>query len=130
MRTRGIVPLVVVLCIAFALALTGCDKKSQEQAKTFKIGFIAKASNNPVFQSAHEGALAAAETLSRENSDVKVEVIIRTPSTEDASEQAKRTKELAEQGVVHPADTSHKHIRIQPDQTLVPQFFIFFERIP
>jgi len=98
MRASGIASLLVVLGMAASLALTGCGKDSEDETKTFKIGFIAKASNNPVFQSAHEGAQAAAEKLSKEN-DVKVEVIIRTPSTEDASEQAKRIKELAEQGV-------------------------------
>lgn len=69
----------------------------------YEIGVIAKSQSNPVFQAARTGAEAAAadlsESLDTDDVDVTVTVNWRTPTNEDAQQQAQAVEQLASGGV-------------------------------
>ncbi|MEZ6233370.1 MAG: substrate-binding domain-containing protein [Phycisphaerales bacterium] len=64
----------------------------------YQIGVIAKSSSNAVFQAARRGAEDAARDLGQQMG-CDVEIIWRTPNTEDAQKQAEFIDNLASQGV-------------------------------
>lgn len=63
----------------------------------YMIGVIAKSQSNPVFQAAYTGAREAAADLSREYG-IDVEINWRTPTNEDAQQQAQFIEQLVSQG--------------------------------
>lgn len=105
-------------CLSFlaAFALIGCSgEKGPEsttgttataQSKTegaalkkdkLKITVIAKSNSNPVFQSAHEGARAAAKELSA-STGCEITIDVRTPDQEDGQVQAQRIAQAVNEG--------------------------------
>ncbi|HEY8933221.1 MAG TPA: substrate-binding domain-containing protein, partial [Rariglobus sp.] len=82
------------------LALGACSKKTEPavaasapEARTILIGFLGKSQTNDVFQAAHAGARDAAAELGAKYG-VKVEIDIRTPNDEDATQQAEAVEDL------------------------------------
>jgi ribose transport system substrate-binding protein len=81
----------------------GCTKSADTTSgtpapRTIRIGMVAKSETNDVFQAAHQGALdAAAEAL--KNYGVKVDIVWRTPTEEDAQKQAQYISSLANEKV-------------------------------
>jgi ribose transport system substrate-binding protein len=66
--------------------------------KSYTIGVIAKSQSNPVFQAARTGAEDAAKDISAKyNIDVKINW--RTPTAEDAQQQAQYVEQLVSSGV-------------------------------
>lgn len=109
-------------CLVALAGLIGCEKKVERPTgrgattttgaegtttapavggkTTFRIGLIAKSTNNPVFLAAQKGAEAKAAELSRQyQGKVTVEIDWQTPSTENAEEQANRINQLVGKGV-------------------------------
>lgn len=98
--------------IASVAALVGCDNTTPTPAgtpagssgggaaasKTYVIGFIGKSQANDVFRVAEVGARDAVRELAEKNK-VKVELIVRTPTEEDAIKQAEAISTLANQQV-------------------------------
>ena len=74
------------------------DKGGEVEKATYVIGVIAKSQSNPVFQAAYTGAREAAVDLSREY-DINVTINWRTPTNEDAQQQAQFIEQLVSQGV-------------------------------
>jgi len=66
--------------------------------KTYEFGVIAKSQSNPVFQAARTGAEDAARELEKQHG-VKIKINWRTPTNEDAQQQAQYLEQLASQGV-------------------------------
>ncbi len=62
------------------------------------IGMVAKSSVNPVYIAARSGAEAKARQLSRDNG-VEIEIVWRSPFSDDASRQAQLLRELIASGV-------------------------------
>lgn len=92
---------VAVLSVCFV----GCQALMEEyvgaepvDARTISITMVAKSSTNPVFQSAREGAEAAAKDLSEKYRMIDVSINWRTPSHEDPVEQAERIANAVEDG--------------------------------
>ncbi len=79
------------------MAACGAAFGGDGDAKTIRIGVIAKSSSNPVFQAARTGAMDAGKALSV--GDRKVEVIWQTPVNEDAQKQAQYIEQLVSQGI-------------------------------
>ncbi len=77
--------------VLLLLSLSGCTKK--EQSWTFAL--VPKLLDNPVFQVAREGALAAAKELG----DGKIEIQWVGPVTSDAAQQAQILESLIEKRV-------------------------------
>jgi ribose transport system substrate-binding protein len=75
-----------------------CADSAVQPKKKYQIGVIAKSDSNPVFQAARTGAEDAAKALS-EKLGIEVKVDWRTPSTENAQQQAQYVEQLASQGV-------------------------------
>lgn len=67
-------------------------------ARDIHITMIAKSASNPVFQSAHIGAEAAARDLTDKYSKISVQIDWRTPREEDPEEQAERIRNAVEDG--------------------------------
>lgn len=59
----------------------------------YVLGMVAKSQDNPVFRAAQSGAEAAARELGRENG-VEVEIVWRSPASEDAARQSEIMAEL------------------------------------
>lgn len=105
-KTRGkiiqmkIVKLLSIkLVVALAILAIGCQEVSEELAgvepegiDSLVITMIAKSSANPIFLSAKNGAIAAAEDLSDKYSMLNVVIDWRTPPVEDAHEQVERIR--------------------------------------
>jgi ribose transport system substrate-binding protein len=89
MSTRS--TLLSIAFVGLAAAHTGAADKS------YKIGLIAKSESNPVFQAARVGAEDAARELSAKHG-IKVEILWRTPSDEDAQKQASFIEQLVVSG--------------------------------
>lgn len=101
-----------VLMVVCLVATPGCKREDGGSApaggattqgaggarKTVKIGVVAKSISNAVFQAAHAGAQDAAKELG-EKYGVDVEVVIRTPTDEDAQKQAEAIEALMRSGV-------------------------------
>lgn len=93
------------LALTTLLAL-GCDNSSPsqpaaaggEKPKKVLIGFMGKSQSNAVFQAAEAGALDAAKELGAKYG-VEVEIVVRTPTDENAAQQAERIEELTRMGV-------------------------------
>lgn len=93
------------LALTAFLAL-GCDNSSPsqptaaggEKPKKVLIGFMGKSQSNAVFQAAEAGALDAAKELGTKYG-VEVEIVVRTPTDENAAQQAERIEELTRMGV-------------------------------
>lgn len=93
------------LALSTLLAL-GCDNSSPsqptatsgEKPKKVLIGFMGKSQSNAVFQAAEAGALDAAKELGAKFG-VEVEIVVRTPTDENAAQQAERIEELTRMGV-------------------------------
>ena len=66
--------------------------------KSYVIGVIAKSQSNPVFQAAHTGAEDAAKDLSAKLG-VDIKINWRTPTSEDAQQQAQFVEQLVAAGV-------------------------------
>ncbi|HEY3244271.1 MAG TPA: substrate-binding domain-containing protein [Phycisphaerae bacterium] len=80
------------------VVLTGLAVSSAGAAdKSYKIGLIAKSESNPVFQAARVGAEDAARELGAKY-DIKIEILWRTPSDEDAQKQASFIEQLVVSG--------------------------------
>lgn len=84
---------------------TGCQDitdefvgKKPSDIRIITITMVAKSSNNPVFQSAINGAEAAANDLSDKYSKIDVKIDYRTPKNEDANEQALRIRNAVNDG--------------------------------
>lgn len=97
------------VCVA-AFALTaaffvGCEKAGSSGsgttsgAKKVVIGLIAKSESNPVFQAAHQGARDAAKEMASKYGLESIEVIIRSPTDEDATKQVEAIEALIRQQV-------------------------------
>ncbi|GMV83940.1 MAG: hypothetical protein AMXMBFR7_51240 [Planctomycetota bacterium] len=98
-----------VLCTAvWLLFLAGCggsskpapvadDVKPAANDGGLRIAMIAKASANPVFSSAHQGALDAAKEIG-EKQGLVIHVEILTPPSEDGQVQAQRIAQAVNQG--------------------------------
>ncbi len=71
---------------------------SDSRTKNYEFGVIAKSQSNPVFQAARTGAMDAAKDLSKKYG-VEVKINWRTPTNEDATQQAQYVELLASQGV-------------------------------
>jgi len=77
---------------------TGGNNNTGGARPRYQIGIIAKSSSNPVFLAARQGAMDAGRALGAEmNCDV--EVIWKTPNSEDAQAQAQYVEQLSSQGV-------------------------------
>jgi len=88
----------VLGAVLVASALSGCGQKGETKgASVFRIAMIAKSSTNPVFLAGRAGAERAAEELSK-TSGVKVAIDWLTPPNEDASVQAQRIAQAANEG--------------------------------
>lgn len=104
------------LSLLAAFALIGCGSEKGPESTTgttataqpktdgtalkkdkLKITMIAKSNLNPVFQSAHEGARAAAKDLSA-STGCEVTVDVRTPDQEDGQMQAQRIAQAVNEG--------------------------------
>jgi len=101
-----------IAVVAFA-AVMGCNGGSSDSSpstpsstgggatavkkKDLKITLIAKSNDNPVFQSAKAGAMAAAGDLGKANG-VTITVDWQTPDKEDGQEQAKRIASAVNNG--------------------------------
>lgn len=95
----------VTLFAITAATLVGCGKSdsaggggSSPGMKKVVIGLIAKSESNPVFQAAHKGARDAAAELGPKY-NAEVEVVIRTPTDEDATKQVEAIDALVRQQV-------------------------------
>ncbi len=90
------------LCFALGACSKGESTDPQPTGDTAKplyvIGVIAKSQQNPVFQAARTGAIDAARELGEEMG-IEVQIDWRTPSAEDAQQQAQAVEQLASQGV-------------------------------
>jgi ribose transport system substrate-binding protein len=90
------------LIIVTTLTLSACDRESStasgEKPKKVLIGFIGKSQSNAVFQAGEAGALDAAKELGSKYG-VEVEIIVKTPTDENAAQQAERVEELTRMGV-------------------------------
>lgn len=74
------------------------SQPNNDRPQRIVIGMVAKSSVNPVYIAARSGAEAKARQLSRENG-VEIEVIWRSPFSDDASRQAQLLRELIASGV-------------------------------
>ncbi|TVQ61772.1 MAG: sugar ABC transporter substrate-binding protein [Phycisphaerales bacterium] len=74
------------------------DSPSGGDGRSYTIGVIAKSQGNAVFQAARVGAEAAAAELSREHG-VQVTINWRTPTQEDAQQQATYVDQLVSGGI-------------------------------
>lgn len=77
---------------------TAASQPNNNRPPRIVIGMVAKSSVNPVYIAARSGAEAKARQLSRENG-VEIEVIWRSPFSDDASRQAQLLRELIASGV-------------------------------
>ena len=73
------------------------DKPTSNAGKKLKITMIAKSSNNPVFQSAKQGAEDEAKELSK-STGAEITIDWQTPATEDGQVQAQRVAAAANSG--------------------------------
>ncbi|MGE0439365.1 MAG: sugar ABC transporter substrate-binding protein [Gemmatimonadales bacterium] len=89
-RTRAL------LFLGLAASAASCGGKAGA-AKEFRIAMIAKSSTNPVFLAGRAGAERAAKELS-DSSGVHVVIDWLTPPNEDASVQAQRIAQAANEG--------------------------------
>jgi ribose transport system substrate-binding protein len=98
-----------IAAMAAGLALwcgPGCSKAPDNtppaggapQMRTIRIGMVAKSQTNDVFQAAKQGALDAAADAPK-NYGVKVDIVWRTPTEEDAQKQAQNIASLASENV-------------------------------
>ncbi|MEL7471754.1 MAG: substrate-binding domain-containing protein [Planctomycetota bacterium] len=112
-------PLTLLAAAGLATVLFGCDgaasssdggasgdgasASGEKEQVRYSIGVIAKSQSNPVFQAARTGAERAAtdlsESLDTDAVDVTVTVDWRTPTNEDAQQQAQNLEQLASGGV-------------------------------
>lgn len=67
------------------------------EAKTYRIGLIAKSQSNPVFVAARTGAEAAAKEIG-EKLKIEIKIDWQTPVDEDAQKQAERIEQLTASG--------------------------------
>ncbi len=86
-----------VLAVTITLPLA-CSKKEKSDRPTYKLGLIAKSEGNPVFQAARTGAEDAARELGKKH-DIDIEILWRTPASEDAQKQAGFIEQLGVLGV-------------------------------
>lgn len=106
----------IALPMLAAFALFGCSAEKAPESTTgttaspqpttsgtalkkdkLKITVIAKSNSNPVFQSAHEGARAAAKELSA-STGCEITIDVRTPDQEDGQVQAQRIAQAVNEG--------------------------------
>jgi ribose transport system substrate-binding protein len=78
---------------AMVLFTPGCSKGKPTGKPSYKIGLIAKSEGNPVFQAARVGAEDAARELG-EKYGIDIEILWRTPASEDAQKQAAFIEQL------------------------------------
>ena len=76
-----------------AVIAPGCSKKEASGQRTYQLGVVAKSEGNPVFQAARVGAEDAARVLG-EKYGVNIEILWRTPASEDAQKQASFIEQL------------------------------------
>ncbi len=79
-------------------ATTAPAPTATDAKKSYVIGVIAKSQSNPVFQAAHTGAVDAAKDLSAKLG-VDISINWRTPTSEDAQQQAQFVEQLVAAGV-------------------------------
>ena len=84
--------------IGLAGALTGLAFANNRPAKSYEFGVIAKSQSNAVFQAARTGAEDAAKDI-KAKYGVDVKINWRTPTNEDAQQQAQYIEQLTAQGV-------------------------------
>jgi ribose transport system substrate-binding protein len=84
------------LAIIALVALAACGKNTGN-AKTFRIGMIAKSSTNPVFLAARTGAEAMAKQLG-DSLGITIVIDWLTPPTEDGQVQAQRIAQAVNAG--------------------------------
>src|SRR5262245_48466508 len=96
-KTAGRVsaPVLVVAALGSAALLRNADAQPPRE---LKIAMIAKSEANFVFLSARKGAEDAAAALSKRHG-AKIDVLWRTPQTEDAQKQAENVATAAKERV-------------------------------
>ena len=87
------ISILALAIVGVALLTPGCTRKEDPGGRTYKIGLIAKSEGNPVFLAARVGAEDAARDLG-EKYGVKIEILWRTPASEDAQKQAGLIEQL------------------------------------
>ena len=78
---------------AIAALVPACSKKEATGQRTYQLGVIAKSEGNPVFQAARVGAEDAARDLGKKYG-IDIEILWRTPASEDAQKQASFIEQL------------------------------------
>lgn len=100
MKNRSVVRLLAgVALVASGAMVMGLGSPSTDSAprKSFVIGVVAKSQSNPVFQAARTGAEDACRDLSKKLG-IDIKPNWRTPTNEDAQQQAQFVEQLVSQG--------------------------------
>lgn len=98
MKTSSLLSLAAAGITSLAFGMSPATETAPTVEKKYTIGVIAKSQGNPVFQAARTGAIDAGKELSKELG-ITVDVVWRTPTNEDAQQQAQFIEQLVSSGV-------------------------------
>jgi len=97
--------LTLITAVILALLLGACGPKtdspengSADEVMTLKITMIGKSGENPVFDSAREGAESAARRMTEKHRGLELLLDWQTPSQESAAKQAESVRRAADTG--------------------------------
>lgn len=96
---KGLLTALVAGAAALGVVSVGLSADAAPpKKKSYRLGFIAKSTSNPVFIAAHTGADDAAAELGKKYG-VEIKIDRRTPVSEDAQKQAETIEQLVASGI-------------------------------